>query len=146
MHRELITFEVQGMSDQVLDRIDEFFGPSHMATTAQVIWFARSRLITDMQGRGAFMTPEKMSALRHRPVLSLHAERNGLIDPDTQRTLTELLRQAGAAVRAVSLPGGHQDSLIGRDAARVFAEIAEFLETPAEPHTSTESSHEHADA
>ena len=42
-------------------------------------------------------------------------------------TLTELLRQAGAAVRAVSLPGGHQDSLIGRAAARVFAEIAEFL-------------------
>ncbi len=143
-----ITFEVQGMSDQVLERIDEFFGPSHMATTAQVIWFARSRLITDMQGRGAFMTPDRMSALRHRPVLSLHAERNGLVDPDTQRTLTELLRQAGAAVRAVSLPGGHQDSLIGRDAARVFAEIAEFLETPADnpaaPHPPTESSHEHA--
>ena len=86
-----ITFEVQGMSDQVLERIDEFFGPSHMATTAQVIWFARSRLITDMQGRGAFMTPDRMSALRHRPVLSLHAERNGLVDPDTQRTLTEFL-------------------------------------------------------
>lgn len=129
-----VTFDVQAISDTVLNRIDEFFGPSNLQTTAQVIWFARSDLVTDSRGRAAFATPGAMQAFQDRPVLTLHATRNGLVDPDaTAINLPALLTAAGARVTTKRIDAGHQDSLIGRDAARTYGLIGDFLEAEDVP-------------
>lgn len=131
------------MDPEVLESIDEFFGPVNLATLSQVIWFARYRLITDACGRTTVMTPERIAdRLAGHPVLALHSAENGVIDPETRNVLIDLLASAHASTPS---PGGnrkqatlsatsvefaqmgHQDSLIGSRSDEVYSRIASFL-------------------
>jgi cholesterol oxidase len=124
-----ITFDLQGVSDAVLERIDEFFGPMHLDTVAQTIWFARWKVVTDRNGTQAAVDPSRMRAIGHCRVLALHAECNGLVDVQTRETLLQMLWPEVSQGESVLLERmGHQDSLIGRGAPAVYRRIAEFLE------------------
>lgn len=123
-----VTFDLQGVDEQVLERIDEFFGPMHLDTVAQTIWFARSNLVTDRNGEDLVVAPSRMGSIRHCRVLGLHAVRNGLVDVSTRNTLMDMLAQGGVQGTSVLLQEmGHQDSLIGRKAPAVYQRIVDFL-------------------
>jgi cholesterol oxidase len=122
------TFRLAGLDNAVLARIDDFFGPMHLQTLAQVIAFARSELVTDVQGDGSFVQAANLARYGDSRVLSLHSKLNGLFDFQTRSNALALFRQAGMKGWSVALEGmGHQDSLIGRDAVRVYALIGRFL-------------------
>lgn len=123
-----ITFDLEGVTKAVLERIDEFFGPMHLDTVAQTIWFARSRLVTDRNGEALVVRPARVQKIAHCRVLALHAERNGLVDVRTRNPLLTMLSQGGVQGTSVFLESmGHQDSLIGRNAPGVYGRIADFL-------------------
>ncbi|MEO6278446.1 alkaline phosphatase D family protein [Roseateles sp.] len=127
-------FEAANLSDATLRAIDDLFGPINLDTVAQTIHFARFQAITNQRGRGEFVTRKR---LRERwgaiPTMIIHGANNGLVDVATQDLLARHLREAG--VRLISPPTdrapyadmGHQDVLIGKDSARVFQDIEDFL-------------------
>jgi cholesterol oxidase len=130
-----VTFRLANMPDAVLARIDDFFGPLNVRTATQVIHFTRWRQITDSRGRALYTDHGQVSdVLSHLKVLSLHSDRNGLVDFATYRDM-QLFLEDGHEV--VALEGaGHQDALIGRHPRReggrdrapdAFARIAHFL-------------------
>ncbi len=122
------TFRLAGLDKAVLARIDDFFGPMHLETLAQVIAFARSELVTDVNGDGSFVQAANLARYADSQVLSLHSTLNGLFDFQTRSNALALFRQAGMKGWSIALEGmGHQDSLIGRDAVRVYALIGRFL-------------------
>jgi len=125
-----VTFNLPKMGDNVLNAIDEFFGPMHLNTAAQVIAFARSHLVTDRTGGTTTMVAETIRAKIERcKVLCLHSEENVLADVSTRRILLHLLEQAGLNGLSVRLQSfGHQDSLIGVNADEVYGEIGAFLQ------------------
>lgn len=123
-----ITFDLVNMDEPVLNAIDDFFGPSNLSTTAQVIAFARTGLVTDRQGRGGFIAAH-LDRLKGCELLCLHADRNGLVDYATRGLLFDRLQASGLKGRSLRLAQvGHQDSLIGRGADQTYALIAEFLQ------------------
>jgi len=123
-----ITFDLAGVDDAVLESIDDFFGPLHVGTVAQVIGFARAKVVTDAQGGGDFNVPGSFPHAPHARVLSLHATENGLFDLGTRQLVAQYLAAAGLQGQAIALEGfGHQDSLIGRNAAQVYKHIVDFL-------------------
>ncbi len=131
-------FNLAGMDDAVLDRLDDFFGPFSISTVSQVMHFARHGQITDRSGFNRFVDPRRLAERLNFPMLSLHAAANGLADPGTASRLEALLRDNhgpdGSFLPQV-LAGdslGHQDSLIGTEAATRPARlaIAAFLQQP----------------
>jgi hypothetical protein len=123
-----ITFDLAGLDDAVLDRIDDFFGPLNVETVAQVIAFARANQVSDAQGNATFNAPQNFARYADSPVLSLHATENGLFDFATRELAAQYFDFAGLKGRSVALEGfGHQDSLIGRNAPRVYQLIVDFL-------------------
>lgn len=122
------TFRLAGLDEAVLERIDDFFGPIDLQTLAQVIAFARTDLVTDVQGNGAFVQAANLAPYADSEVLCLHSKLNGLFDFRTRANALALFRQAGMKGYSIALDGmGHQDSLIGRDAGRVYDLIVRFL-------------------
>ena len=123
-----ITFDLQGIDDAVLERIDDFFGPLNIETVAQVIGFARARQVADAQGESAFTNYRFFTDFAGSPVLSLHATENGLFDFTTRDHARKFFSDAGVTGRSIALEGmGHQDSLIGRNASQVYQQIVDFL-------------------
>lgn len=127
-----VTFKLDGMSDAVLEAIDDFFGPMNLQTVAQVIAFARFGVVTDRCGNGAGMVPSHIGQVwnkdpAHR-ILSLHSSDNGLLDIATRRRVVDLLNDAHCRGSSVEFRDtGHQDSLVGVDAPRAYREISTFL-------------------
>ncbi len=129
-----VTFRLKGLDEPVLERIDDFFGPLHLETVAQVISFARCNLVTDASGDGSFVLAANFKDFNDSNLLSLHSTLNGLFDFETRRDALLLFEQAGFNGTSVALDGyGHQDSLIGREAERVYAMIADFLHVKETP-------------
>ncbi len=122
------TFQLEGLDEGVLGRIDDFFGPLNLQTLAQVISFARCNLVTDVHGDSSFVQARRLAAYNGSQVLSLHSRNNGLFDFQTRANALELFRRAGLRGWSFALDDmGHQDSLIGREAPRVYDLIRRFL-------------------
>jgi hypothetical protein len=128
-------FNLEHMSDETLEAIDDFFGPFSVETVSQVINFVRYSLITDRSGFSRFVDPRRMRERLRFPMLSLHSKENGLVDVSTGELLEKVIRPhvgPGGSFDAVVLSDaklGHQDSLIGTPEAtrEVFMKIAEFV-------------------
>jgi len=129
-------FRVGNMTDATLAAIADLFGPLNLDTVAQAIHFARFNAITDGAGR-AIDTQGALLAQRwpRHGTLSIHGAENGLVHPVTLDVFGAQMQRAGVPFEARPIPGhGHQDCLLGRDAAQaVFPFIAEFLERPRGP-------------
>ncbi|SCK26627.1 Choline dehydrogenase [Variovorax sp. HW608] len=127
-----VTFKLDGMSDAVLEAIDDFFGPMNLQTVAQVIAFARYGVVTDRCGNGAGMVPNHIRQVwnkdpAHR-ILSLHSSDNGLLDIATRQRVVDLLNDAHCRGSSVEFRDmGHQDSLVGINARLAYREISAFL-------------------
>lgn len=131
-------FRLANISDETLAVIGDLFGPLNLDTVAQAIHFARFNAITDGAGRAI---DTQGAVLAHRwprnGTLSIHGAENGLVHPSTLDVFGAQMQRAGVPFEARLIPNhGHQDCLIGRDAAQaVFPFIADFLERPREPTT-----------
>ena len=115
----------------VLEYIDDFFGPLSIETVSQVMHFAREKTITDKCGRNIFVSPSRLKDNWNFSTLSIHGEENGLSDVLTLNRMFRVLRKAGCEFKTQAFPGfGHQDSLIGENAARIFKRVEDFLDQP----------------
>lgn len=132
-------FNLGNVSAEVLEHIDDFFGPFNVDTVSQVMHFARHQRITDRHGFSRFATPEHMSERLTFPMLSLHSADNGLADVGTKDALARILAPSlgdGGTLRSEVFRAnhGHQDALIGKTevTAPVFKAISDFLMTSNE--------------
>ena len=115
----------------VLEYIDDFFGPLSIETVSQVMHFAREKTITDKCGRNIFVSPSRLKDHWNFSTLSIHGEENGLSDVLTLNRMIRVLRKAGCEFETQAFPGfGHQDSLIGENAAYIFKRVEDFLDKP----------------
>jgi choline dehydrogenase-like flavoprotein len=150
------TFSLANMSEKALDRIDDFFGALSTETVAQVIHFARLGTITDRKGWNWWVFAQRLAEQMGFPVLALHGQDNGLVDVrtldllgrawlgaglnwinegahvsgfDLGEPIARMRRTNGASLITWAVPDhGHQDCMIGRDAGRIAAAIAAFLD------------------
>ncbi len=125
-------FALKNMGAETLECIDDFFGPLNLDTVTQVIQFVRYWCITDQDGINRFATPERVAERLRFPMLSLHAELNGLADVSTQAALDKLLRPTGQHRSIMLREVGHQDSLIGTAKATQATReaVSQFLNQP----------------
>lgn len=123
------------VSDEVLEHIDDLFGPLSIDTVSQAIHFARMELVTTRAGRNEYVLPTNLLRRWTFPTLSIHGEENGLSDVATLARFKERFKQdADIDISVRAFPGfGHQDCLIGKRAPEVFAEVFDFL-TPERLH------------
>lgn len=123
-------FSLGNIAPQTLAAIEDLFGPLHLDTVAQAIHFARLNTITDASGE-----PFDTSAARLKKrwpgngTMGLHGEKNGLVDVHSLHVLRQQMDFAGVPFEEKVIERyGHQDCLIGRDAARdVFPHVVRFL-------------------
>jgi pimeloyl-ACP methyl ester carboxylesterase len=116
------------LSDEVLEHIDDLFGPLNIDTVAQGIHFARTQLVTDRAGRNRYTLPANIRRWTF-PTLSVHGTENGLADVATLQRFRNRFREMGVTIKVHEFPGfGHQDSLIGKKAAEVFEVVGRYLE------------------
>lgn len=128
------TFLLRNLSREVLDHIDDLFGPLSLDTVAQVIHFARHQVITSRGGYNRFVNGESLARHWPFPTLSIHGEENGLADIETLARIGAITDGLGERFERWRIEGaGHQDSLIGRDSPRVFQRILDFLDRPDVP-------------
>lgn len=116
------------LAPEVLEYIDDLFGPLSIETVSQAIHFAQQRMITDPAGNG-YPSRQKLIDRWTFPTLSLHGSDNGLADVATLGRLGWILRHdAGLNIVTEDVEGfGHQDCLIGKDAEVVFQKVSKFL-------------------
>lgn len=148
--KELDGRNVQLVSNRTLASIDDLFGPLSIQTVAQVINFARLQVITNHEGRNEYVSRENLRERWVFPTLSICGEDNGLADVATISLMRNAMNDAGIPVADPINEGdvtnfsegkhrfwtkifkdfGHQDSLIGVNAGKVFPVISEFLNQP----------------
>lgn len=117
------------LSDEVLEHIDDLFGPLSIDTVAQAIHFARLETIATVNGRNDYVLPRNLRERWTFPTLSVHGAENGLADVATlERFRRKLWQDAGIRIETCAFRDfGHQDSLIGVRARRVFRVAYDFL-------------------
>lgn len=89
------TFALANLSSEVLDCIDDFFGPLSVETVSQVIHFARFNTITDRTGVNSYVTPKRIKDCLTFPMMSIHGAENGLSDVATLALMRDTLRSGG---------------------------------------------------
>lgn len=89
------TFSLKNMPDEVLDHIDDFFGPLSVATVSQVLHFASYNCVTDRRGINRYVVPALIKKHLSFPIMSIHGAENGLSDPATLRLMKNVLEGAG---------------------------------------------------
>ena len=90
------TFSLMNLSDEVLDKFEDFFGPLSIETVSQGIHFAANNSITDDQGRNVYVSNDRLRERFRFPIFSIHGAENGLIDPATLTLMRRALERAGA--------------------------------------------------
>ncbi|MEQ1440191.1 alpha/beta fold hydrolase [Fontimonas sp. SYSU GA230001] len=126
------TFSLKNLDDEVLEHIDDLFGPLSLDTVAQVIHFARLETIASRAGRNRFVSAQALRECWTFPTLAVHGTENGLADIATLYRFEAVMKAAGRDVRIQPLEGqGHQDSLIGTRSLETFAHIRRFLDADA---------------
>lgn len=132
-------FNLKHMTDEVLEHIDDFFGPLSIDTVSQTIEFARYRMITNVDGINKTVGRRLIAeAWKNKPLLMINARQNGLADGATCSRTAKIFGDAGITVtEALIGPAGHQDCLIGTTSRkRALAKIDEFFDSQS---TSVES-------
>ncbi len=126
------TFSLKNLAPETLEHIDDLFGPLSVDTATQVLHFARFQTITDHSGNNCYVSRRQLAECWRFPTLSIHGRDNGLSWRATIGRLRRLLHEdAGRNWRSVVFDDyGHQDSIIGRGAERIFDEISAFLDDP----------------
>ncbi|MGD8810382.1 MAG: GMC oxidoreductase, partial [Gammaproteobacteria bacterium] len=138
------SFNLVNVGDEVLDHIDDQFGPLSLRTVTQAIHFARYSIITDVHGRNTFVSRDSLEdfwkgdsfgeSIRELETLSLHGPENGLADIRTLDRIDAVMVDAGMtyAFRPVGVEdgAGHQDALIGHEKLRkeTFEAVREFFD------------------
>jgi choline dehydrogenase-like flavoprotein len=89
------TFSLKNISKNVLDHLDDFFGPVSIETLSQVIHFAASSTVTDKRGINRYAIPSRISQRFDFPLMSIHGEDNGLADVATLALMSNILKKAG---------------------------------------------------
>jgi len=114
------------LAQETLEYIDDLFGPLSIDTVSQAIHFARTNMITNYAGRNIYVLRGNLNMRWKFPTMSIHGKENGLADIATLTRLKSLF--AGLNFQTEAFEGfGHQDSLIGTDAAQVFEKVSDFL-------------------
>ena len=129
-------FNLVNIDDRVLEYVDDLFGPLSIDTVSQAINFARLEVITSRAGRNEYVSRDNFLRRwrvdeKDIPTLSIHGSDNGLADVATLARMRKLLVDdlGFEHFETHAFPGfGHQDCLIGRNAADVFAVVHEFLD------------------
>lgn len=122
------TFTLKNFNRDVLDHIDDFFGPLNLETVAQVAHFTRQLTVTNRGGRNRFISTQTLREHWNFPSMSLHGEHNGLADLATLNRMDKVMDHAKRTFEPKTLKNvGHQDSLIGNLAARTCEDIVGFL-------------------
>lgn len=131
-------FSLGRIAPETLDFIDELFGPLNLDTVAQAIHFARKNVITDGSGLPFDATRPALAARWPRGgTLSIHGIDNELVDVKTLEVMQAAMRFADVPYETLTVDAhGHQDCLIGADAATaVFQHVCRFLDAPDAPHS-----------
>lgn len=128
------TFNLQQVSPEVLDHIDDFFGPMHLHTLTDVLPMAHNQAVSNREGHSLLDDAALRAALsRLDRVHIVHGADNGLSDVRGSRHFLAQAQGLGAPwAGQVSLDViegmGHQDCLIGTEAAqRVFPLVSRFF-------------------
>lgn len=135
------SFSLANLSREVLDNIDDFFGPLNLATVSQALFFSQEHVITNRNGRNVFLDRKSRDG-RWKPeiaTLTLHGRQNGLVDKATQGRIDAYFNREDDGIRPLPVPRfkqlafedlGHQDALIGKEefTRPVFDAIVQFLE------------------
>jgi cholesterol oxidase len=131
------SFSLRNISDEVLEHIDDFFGPLNIDTLTQTLHFAARNVITTHDGKNDFVEIAKLKKYWTFSTLFIGAEENGLADPTTLTLIDEIMgRDALLPVRTLCLPNvGHQDALIGKSASNTFKHILDHLDSATSPIT-----------
>jgi choline dehydrogenase-like flavoprotein len=119
------------MPKEILEHIDDLFGPINLDTLAQPMQFARLHRVTDRCGGGNWYRGPQFRERFSMPVLSLHARESGVTDFASMRAMYALFRELWGPhphLDQDAVAGGHQDQLIGKERAQYFAKIREFLD------------------
>lgn len=117
------------LDDAVLEHIDDLFGPLSIETVSQAIHFARTEFITNNAGRNVYVLPANIQRRWTFPTASIHGTENGLADIATLGRFHRYFNEAGMEILPIACEDyGHQDSLIGRRAERVFREVFGFFD------------------
>jgi choline dehydrogenase-like flavoprotein len=145
--------EFDNVADDTWKHLDAINGWVKVRSLAQTIHYARHGLLTDASGRNRSLRQELLATRLGFPLLLLHGQRNRVFDwrgsvasfellcrlragdPSAapQRN-GELLRWGGDGLLQLHLHAryGHQDCIVGKDAARdIFAPMFEFLQRAA---------------
>ncbi|MCP3446154.1 alpha/beta fold hydrolase [Bradyrhizobium sp. CCGUVB14] len=88
------TFSLKNLSTTVLDRLDDFFGPISIETVSQVIHFAGYNTVTDKRGVNRYVTPQRIAERLTFPMMSIHGDKNGLVDVATLALMRNTLEVA----------------------------------------------------
>ncbi len=143
-------FSLNNLPQGVLDYIDDHFGPLNVDTVAQAIHFAHNRVITNHKGFNDYVTPVQLRENCTFPVFHVHGEENGLVSPRTPDHFQKVLEDCDVRFNGregfdfEKYEAGHQDSLIGRPATQVFADVIRFLEKEDPPAPGRNSRDSHA--
>jgi cholesterol oxidase len=89
------TFRLKNMRDGTLDHIDDFFGPLSVETVSQVLHFAVVNCVTDSRGINRYVTPGRVRERLRFPMMSLHGDKNGLVDRATMTIMRNMLEKVG---------------------------------------------------
>lgn len=123
-------FNLVNMGQEVLDYIDDHFGPLSLGTVTQTIHFARHGMITSRAGRNRWVSRANFGSKWEFPSMSVHGRDNGLSDVKTVDRMRQILQDAGR----VYLPpkiiegAGHQDALVGTKRFETLDAILDFFE------------------
>lgn len=128
-------FNIRELDQPVLDFIDDHFGPLSLNTLSQALHLARNGFISDRHGTNRYVTQPhlKLALDKLDKMMSVHGEENGLADIQGLHEFKDYVASIGDGYSERydihPIPGlGHQDCLIGRQAAtKVFPLIAAFF-------------------
>jgi pimeloyl-ACP methyl ester carboxylesterase len=136
------TFSLSNMSDEILDHIDDFFGPFSLQTLEQTLPISKRGQISSRFATDFNITPIELKERWTFPTLWIHGEDNGLIDPISP-SLTALRfdesNNTNLKIQTFSNKG-HQDCLMSSDCREPFEAIAKHLAAD------TSSSHNASDS
>ena len=120
------TFSLSSMSDDILEHIDDFFGPFSLQTLEQTLPISKRRQISSRFGTDFDVSSDELLNQWSFPTLWIHGEDNGLIDPVSPSLTALRFDESGNKhLRVQLIPNtGHQDCLMASDCRLSFEAIA----------------------
>ena len=125
------SFNLPEVSDQVLEHIDDLFGPLNLSLSNQIAHFARNKTVTNRDGKNVYLTRLNLKNKWSFETFSIHSENNGVIDFSTADRSQKIFDEAGCKYTSLVIKDdkfGHQDTIIGENAHReIYPHFQEFL-------------------